>query len=114
MTVWKIFFYILGILPWTFMVSLMTFYIKAGQILGHSPIYNYPDPSELHIYKEYSPYVNLTSEIWLYSLVGWFVFTIIYFIVRKRIELTPIIISGIGQLLGILFIFSGIFEWYVD
>lgn len=28
----------------------MTFYFKAGQVLGHAPSYNNPDPKELDIY----------------------------------------------------------------
>lgn len=115
MKIWKSIYYILGVIPWTFIVSLLTFYFKAGQVLGHTPSYNNPDPKELVIYKVYAPYIDWTLEIWLYSFVVWLLLTTIYFISRrKRIEWSPIIISGIGQILVIFLLLSGIFEWYVD
>ena len=115
MKIWKTIFYFLGVIPWTFIVSLMTFYFKAGQVLGHAPKYSNPDPKELDIYKYYAPYINWTAGIWLCSIVVWFILTIIYLIImRKRIEWTPIIISGTGQFFAILLLLSGIFEWYID
>ena len=115
MKIWKTIFYVLAIIPWTFIVSLMTFYFKAGQVLGHAPTYNNPDPKELEIYKVYAPYVDWTAEVWLYSILVWFALTIIYLItMRRRIEWTPLIISGTGQIFGVLLLLSGIFEWYID
>jgi hypothetical protein len=115
MKIWKTLFYFLAIIPWAFIVSLMTFYFKAGQVIGHAPSYNNPDPKELDIYKIYAPYVDWTAAIWGYSILVWFTFTIIYLIItRKRIEWTPLIISSIGQLSGFFLLLSGIFEWYID
>jgi hypothetical protein len=115
MKIWKTIFYFLAIIPWPFIVSIMTFYFKAGQVLGHGPSYNNPDPKELDIYKVYSPYVDWTAEVWGCSLLVWFALAITYLIImRKRIEWTPLIISSTGQIFGILLLFSGIMEWYVD
>jgi len=115
MKIWKSLFYFLAIIPLTFIVSLMTFYFKAGKVLGHAPSYNNPDPKELDIYKAYAPYVDWTADVWLCSLLVWFALTIIYLItMRRRIEWTPLIISGTGQIFGVLLLLSGIFEWYID
>ena len=115
MKIWKTLFYFLAIFPWTFIVSLMTFYFKAVQVLGHAPSYNNPDPGKLDVYKIYAPYIDSTADIWLYSLLVWFTMTIVYLItMRKSTEWTPIIISGIGQIFGILLLFSEISEWYLD
>lgn len=115
MRIWKTLFYFLSILPWTFIASLLTFYFKAGQLLGHAPSYNNPDPKELDIYKVYAPYVYVTAEMWLCSLLVWFALVIIYLIImRKRIEWTPVVMSGIGQTFGILLFLSGINEWFID
>ena len=89
--------------------------MKAGQILGHAPTYNYPDPKELEIYIDYAPFVDLTAEVWMYSFFVWFALTMTYVVIfRRRIEWTPLVISGIGHYFGILLLFSGIFEWYMD
>lgn len=112
MKIWRLIFYILAVIPWTFIAALLTFYIKANQVLGYPPTYNNPDPGKLAIYKEYAPYVDWTADVWLKSLLAWFILTIIYlFIMRKKIDWMPIFISGIGQYFGILLILSGIFEW---
>ena len=115
MKIWRIIFYILAVIPWTFIASLLTFYLTANHVLGYPPTYNNPDPGKLSIYKVYAPYVDWTANIWLYSLVAWFILTIIYLItMRKRIEWLPPFVSGTGQYFGILLLFSRIFEWYID
>ena len=115
MKIWKTLFYFLAVIPWTFIVALATFYMKAGQILGHAPTYNNPDPKELEIYIDYAPFVDLTAEVWMYSFFVWFALTMTYVVIfRRRIEWTPLVISGIGHYFGILLLFSGIFEWYID
>ena len=112
---WKIIFYILAIIPWTFIVSLLTFYFKAGEVLGHFPSYNQPDPKELSIYKDFSPIVNWTAGVWIYSFLAWLLMAIVYVALkRKNTEWKPIIVSGIGQFCGMLLLFSGITEWYMD
>lgn len=115
MNYWKIIFWILGILPVGFVVSITSFYFEAGQILGRLPYYDHPDPKNLSIYADYSPYVDWTAEIWLASFPLWILLTIIYLIVNKKnLQWAPIVISGTLQVLGISILLSGIFEWYID
>lgn len=115
MKIWKILFYILAVIQLPFIVSLLTFYFKARQVLGYAPSYSNPDPKELEIYKIFAPLVEWTAGVWICSLTVWFVLTTIYlFIMRKRIEWTPLIISGTVQFFGIILLFSGIVEWYLD
>lgn len=113
MKYWKIVFWVLGILPIGFVISILSFYFHAGQILGNPPHYNQPDPKELDIYTDYSPFVDWTAEIWLWSVPIWLILSVVYLILkRKEINWRPIVISGTGQILGILTLLSGVFEWY--
>ena len=115
MKYWNIIFCILGILPLGFVIPILLFYFHAGQLLGRLPRYNQPDPKELDIYSDYSPLVDLTGKIWLISFPVWLILTITYLIFRrKHIQWTPIAISGALQLLGIIILLSGIFQWYID
>lgn len=115
MKYWKISFYGLGIIPSVHFISLVSFYLHAGWILGYLPKYNLPDPKELALYSVYSPIIHLTGLIWIYSLSLWLILITIYLIVKKeQINWTPIIISTIGHVAAISLFFSGILEWYAD
>jgi hypothetical protein len=115
MKIWKIILYILGLIPWTFIASIMAFYFHAGKILGRPPIYDRPDPKELGIYKDYAPFVDWTCDIWLWSFFVWFLLVIAYLIIkRKEIEWAPVVVSATGQIFAIILLFSGVFEWYID
>lgn len=115
MTRWKIVFYVMGVLPWGFIVSLLSFYIRAKEILGYAPRYNQPDPGNLDIYSHYAPYIDFTMGIWLYSFIAWILLTIVYLIAqRKQLQLMPVIVSLFGQICAVMLVVSGIFEWYVD
>ena len=115
MIIWRIIFYILGIIPWFFIVSLMTFYFHATKILGYLPRYNMPDPKELNIYSDYSSFIYWSLGIWFYAFLVWLLLTIIYLIVyRKNIKWNPVIFASIGNIIALLLVFSGIFEWFVD
>jgi len=115
MKIWKIIFYVLGTIPWFFIVPLMTFYFHAKKILGYFPRYNLPDPKELNIYSDYSPLINCFGSIWFYSFFAWLLLTINYFaIYRKNIKWVPIIFAFIGNIIGVLLFLSGILEWYFD
>ena len=115
MKIWKIIFYVFGTIPWFFIVPLMTFYFHARKILGHFPRYNFPDPKELNIYSDYSPFIGWSGGVWFYSFIVWFLLTIIYLaIYRKNIKWVPIIFAFIGNIIALLLVFSGIFEWYMD
>jgi hypothetical protein len=115
MKIWKIIFYILGIIPWFCIVSLMTFYFHAGKILGYLPRYNMPDPKVLTIYNDYASFIRCSFAIWFYSFITCFILAIIYLIInRKKINPYPIIFAFIGNIIALRLLFSGIFEWFVD
>lgn len=108
-------FYMLGFVPWMFIISLLTFYLFAINHLGQLPTLGNPDPKELNIYGLMSPIINFTGVISFFSLIVWTLFSIIHLItIRKQIEWTPLILSGIGQVFGIVLFLSKIFEWYID
>lgn len=112
---WKIALYGLGIIPFVFFISLLSFYLHAGWILGYLPKYNLPDPKELALYSVYSPIIDLTGLIWIYSLALWFLLITVYLTVKKeQINWRPIIISTIGNIAAISLFFSKIVEWYAD
>lgn len=112
---WKIYFYGLGTIPIVWSISLLTFYIHSGLILGRLPRYNQPDPKELIIYSDYYSIINLIGNFWIYSLILWLVLIAVYLIAKsKPIIWKPIIISALGQICAISLILSGIGEWYAD
>ena len=112
---WKTIFYGLGIVPYAFVVSVMTFYLHAGWILGQFPQYDNPGPGELGIYSWYSPIINLTSEVWLFSLLAWLIALLAYVNIKKQqVRWIPIIFSASGQVLAFLLLVSGIMTWYMD
>ncbi len=112
---WTAAFASLGLIPFAYIVSLLTFYYRAAQILGYAPSYDLPDPGTLPIYRHYSPVINLTAETWLYALVAWIMLTVIYLIVKRRkASLRLLVGSGIGHCLATLLFLSGIMEWYFD
>jgi len=115
MKIWKIIFYLLGTIPWFFIVSLITFYFHAEKILGYFPRYYFPDPKELSIYSNYSPFINCSFGIWFYSFFVWLFVTIIYLIInRKKINWHFVIFAFIGNIISLILVFSKIFEWYID
>lgn len=115
MKAWKITFYTFTILPLSFIVSLLAFYFRAANILGHTPAYNQPDPKELDIYSTYAPFIDISASIWLFSFLPWLILVVVYLLVnRKDIWWKPIIMMGVVQLVAVRMLFSGIFEWYVD
>lgn len=115
MKTWKIFLITSAIIPWPFIISLMTFYFHAGKILGHAPTYDNPDPKELMIYADYEPLINWSATIWLYSFLVWLILIILYLISnRKNIRWKWVLIGGTGHFFAIYLLFSGIFEWYID
>ena len=115
MKFFQIIIYILGFIPLGFIISIFTFYFHVAIILKKLPVYNQPDPKELDIYSNYNPIIYLATKIWFYTIIFWFLAVIIYAIGEKReIKWKSIGLTGLVQLIGILIMFSEIFEWYVD
>ena len=112
---WKIGFVINGLIPFGFIISLLTFYFHAAKILGRLPVYNLPDPKELDIYNQYSEIIYSLSAIWIISFLVLLIMTILFWIIkRKTTDWKLIGLSSIGHLFAILLLFSGIMEWFVD
>ena len=104
-----------GLLPFGFIISLMTFYFHASKILGRFPRYNQPDPKELDIYKHYSGFINSSCIIWIFSLLALIIMVTAYLIVKRRtINWRLIGLSLIGHLIAIILFFSVIMEWFID
>lgn len=115
MKYWWITFSILGLFPYTFIISLLAFYSKAKDVLGYYPRYGHPDPKELAIYDDYNMIVNFSLIAWIYTIVIWLILVVVYVIKnRKKINWTPVIVTYIGQYLAVILLFSTIFEWYID
>ena len=112
---WKIGFIINGLIPFGFVISLMTFYFHASIILGRFPKYNQPDPKELDIYTHYSGLISNCGNFWIYSLLVLIVMVIAYWIIKgKRINWKLIGLSSVGHLIAIILLFSAITEWFAD
>lgn len=111
----KIVVYILGLTPFVWIVPLHKFYIDATLFLGYAPHYNMPDSGTLPMYSEYDPYIDIGFSIWGYSLIAWVLLSIILLIAyRKEGIYKPILISFLFHFFGFLYLFSGVFEWYMD
>jgi len=115
MKTWKFLLLFLGLLPWTFTISLLAFFFHAGNILGHAPSYGNPDPKELAIYSDYEPFIHISATAWLYSFLLWLSIVILYLVSNKKTIRWPFVMVGIiSQFFAVCMLFSGIFEWYVD
>lgn len=106
----------LGLKPYGFFISIVTFYYYAQCKCGHPVRYNYPDPKSLSLYKLFEPIITFAGNLWLFSLPVALVVLTLYLIKnRQAISWKPIIFFFIGQILILLFFFkSDISEWYFD
>ena len=78
-------------------------------------MYDNPDPKQLLIYDTYNEIISVTFEMWIIALLIWLITSITLLVsTRSRIDWTPIKISVFGHVIGIIILFSHIFEWYVD
>lgn len=112
---WKIGFITNGLIPFGFVISLMTFYIHASRILGRFPTYNQPDPKELDIYYHYDWIIRSCGNIWVYSIPILIIMFIVYWVIkRKRTNWRLIGLCLTGHLIAIVLFISGIMEWFAD
>lgn len=119
MLFWKIAFYVVGLIPWGFIVALYAFYFRAWDILGKAPRYNQPDPKELEIYSYYAPYINGLAEIWSWSTLGWIgmimIYLVMFFVLKwKKFSWGPIAFGVVSHICAILLLFTDVFVWYMD
>lgn len=104
--------FFLGAVPLALVLSLLAFYFHAGNILGHLPKYNFPDPKELSIYSNYAVLIDFLGVIWSYSFFIWLFVVIIS--TNKKIHGKFIIFGLLAHSSAILIIFSEVMNWYMD
>jgi H+/gluconate symporter-like permease len=115
MKTWKYIFYILGIIPYFWIISLLTFFLHSSIKLGYFPETYLPDPKDLDIHNFYSPFIDFFGQIWVLSFLLWIVLVITYIIIkRKNTNWKNIFYSAIGEILAISVVFSDINDWYCD
>jgi len=98
-------------------MALITFFIHATVLLGRTPYYNQPDPQELSIYSTYSPIIDQSLNVWVYSFPLWLlVLPLCLFLTRrdKEARFPYLQIAVCGQIITILAFLSGLMGWYVD
>ncbi len=115
MNIRKNLFYLLGIIPWIYFLSILSLYFHAAFILGRLPSYKNPRPGQLPIYAVYTPFINGALIIWLLSLLLWFGLANGYIMLkRKNLDLKPIGFSFIGQSAALILFLSPISQWYIN
>ena len=111
---WKIAFYILGSIPLIFIISLLTFYIYYGIILGFWGISGI-NPYKFPASKIYQHIIIYSWVITFFCIPIFVITTIFYFIKNKNEKLKKIIIaSAIIFMIAILLIFSKILLFALD
>lgn len=112
---WKAAFWVLGIIPLGFILSILSFYFHASWELGHLPHYNYPDPKQLTIYNVHAPFIDPAIELWFVSFLAWILLVPIYLLMRRKNRMwKPIAWSALSQFIAVLILLSEVFAWYVD
>ena len=107
--------YVAGILPFGFIISLLTFYFHTRAILGRFPTYNNPDPILLDDYTFYNGIIDPAIRVWLLSFLVWsFIAAGFRLVTGKRFYWKHLLFSSIGHIIALIITFSDIFEWYVD
>lgn len=112
---WKLLFILNGLIPFGFLISLMTFYFHAAKILGRFPSYNLPDPKELDIYTNYSKLIYAFGNVWIYSFLAMLIMIVVFVPFQRRQTNWKLIgIGSLGHILAVILFVSGIMEWYAD
>jgi len=115
MKTWKYIFYTLGIIPYFWIISLLTFYLHSSIRLGYFPEAYLKDPKDLDIYFTYSSFIEFFGQLWMISFPFWFILVTIYIIVsRKNTNWKYILYTLTGEILAIYTLFSNINNWYWD
>lgn len=111
----KPFLYLTAASSLGYIVSLLTFYFHARNILHRFPTYDNPDPGKLVAYKKFASIIDPALEIWSFCFLIWILLVIIYLgITRNKRSWKHIALSSIAHLVAWAITFSGIFTWYVD
>ena len=108
-------YFILGAVPYGFIIPLLTFFFYATFILGRFPFYSSPDPKEIPSYHIFLPIIDFASSIMVGTFLSWFIFSVIYLITSwKNVLWKSIFLSSLGYIICILLFFSSITDWWAD
>ncbi|MBC7494765.1 MAG: hypothetical protein H7221_07135 [Flavobacterium sp.] len=107
--------YFLGILPLSFIVSLLGFYFHAGIVLGHLPISSINDPKNFIFYEYYAYPILFSFTGSVFSFLAWILVSIFYSKTNKEnLDLKPIIITLSLFIFCVILFLSKITEWFGD
>lgn len=107
--------FLLGLVPFGFIISIMIFYLATYDAVGYTPSYNHPDPNSLSWAEPFQSTVADWGGLWIMSLIAWIVMCIITaFITRKNLLWKPIVITLTGHLIAIWILLGPIGEWFAD
>jgi hypothetical protein len=111
----KTFYFITGMIPWSFTISLLVFYFHACIILGHLPSYNHPDPKELSVYTFYSPIIDGAMFALFGGFILWLIFSVVALIIKqRRLFVNRMMLYALCYLIAFILFYSGISGWYAD
>ena len=111
----KLWYFLLGIIPLGFIISLLIFYFHTRLFIGRFPVYSYPDPKELYFYGFYSSIINFFANSCIYSLILWLSTLIFNKMINDKIVPVNFIFFGLFCfIISIILFFSQILEWYID
>jgi uncharacterized BrkB/YihY/UPF0761 family membrane protein len=109
------FLYFTGASSLGYIISILSFYFHAKNILGWFPTYDNPDPGKLVAFKKYNSIIEPAFEIWVICLLIWTVLAIFYLVInQKHVKWKHLVVSSIGHIIALMITFSNIFGWYVD
>ena len=111
----RIFFGLATAIPWIFVISILTFFIHAGIILGRMPDVGNPEPWSLSFYGVYSILINVFFLIWITTFLFWVIVFIIFLQHNRTGDYKrPILLILTGHFVAFIILFSHIFTWYAD
>ena len=110
----KIGFLLFFATAFSFATSLLSFFVHSWIILGYAPNYDHPDPKELPIYTIYSPIIELTGNVWIFSFPVLLIFAMFYSGKRTININWKWIASAFFMHLISFVVFCFLFEWYLD
>lgn len=109
------FLYLTGASSLGYIISILSFYFHAKNVLGWFPTYDNPDPGKLVAYKKYVSIIDPAFEIWVICLLFWTALVIFYLAInQKHRKWKHLVFSSIGHIVALIITFSSIFAWYVD
>lgn len=111
---WKIAFYVLGIFPALFIISLLTFYMHAGLINDYKSVSGI-HPNEFPFYDAYAYTIGYGWIASVFSFLVWMILLLLHITQGKnKITWKPVGISLTLYLIALILTFSQIMEFAMD